>query len=213
MDFKELGNYIIEGNAKGAAQWTDQALAQKVKPTEIINQGLMPGMEEVGRRFKGGEYYLPEVIISARAMKAVMGKLQPLLVKSRAARTGRVVIGTVQGDLHDIGKNLVGMMLEGSGFEVHDLGTDVAPDKFAAEAKAKKADLVCLSALLTTTMPVMKSTIQALSTAGVRKQVKVMVGGAPVTQNYADEIGADGFAPDAASAVDKAKFLMDIGAR
>ena len=213
MDFKELGTYIIEGNAAGAAKWTDEALAQKVTPTTIINQGLMPGMAEVGRRFKGGEYYLPEVIISARAMKAVMGKLQPLLTASHAARTGRVVIGTVQGDLHDIGKNLVGMMLEGSGFEVHDLGTDVAPDKFAQEAKAKKADLVCLSALLTTTMPMMKSTIQALNTAGVRKQVKVMVGGAPVTQNYADEIGADGFAPDAASAVDTARFLMDVGAR
>ena len=213
MDFKELANHVIEGNAQGAAKWTDEALAQKVKANDIINRGLMPGMSEVGRRFKGGEYYLPEVIISARAMKAVMAKIEPLLVKSGAPRTGRVVIGTVQGDLHDIGKNLVGMMLEGSGFEIHDLGTDVTPDKFAQAAKKKKADLVCLSALLTTTMPVMKSTIQALNTAGVRKQVKVMVGGAPVTQNYADEIGADGFAPDAASAVDKARFLMDIGAR
>ncbi len=210
-DPKELSNYIIDGNAQAAAKWADEALAGGMKATAIINQGLMPGMAEVGRRFKGGEYYLPEVIISARAMKAVMTKLQPLLTQSKAQRSGTVVIGTVQGDLHDIGKNLVGMMLEGAGYEVIDLGTDVPPEKFAQTAKEKKADIIGLSALLTTTMPMMKTTVAAVKKAGVKS--RVMVGGAPVTEGYAKEIGADGYAPDAASAVDKAKFLMDIGAK
>lgn len=211
MDFKELSQYVIEGNAKGAEEWTKKALAGGVSPLDIINKGLMPGMEVVGQRFKAGEYYLPEVIVAARAMKASVNLVRPLLSESDAPSAGKVVLGTVQGDLHDIGKNLVGMMLEGAGFQVVDLGTDVSPEKFAEAAKSG-ANIIGLSALLTTTMPVMRTTIEALAKAGVRDKVKVMVGGAPVTRDYAKQIGADGFAPDAASAVDEAKYLMDVGA-
>ena len=212
MEFKELSQHVIEGNAPGAEEWTRQALAQGIKPLDIINNGLMPGMSYVGEQFKAGEYYLPEVIVSARAMKASTKLLDPLLVESEAPRAGRVVVGTVQGDLHDIGKNLVSMMLEGAGFQVEDLGTDVAPDRFAEVVKERGADLVGLSALLTTTMPQLGTTIEALERAGIRQKVRVMVGGAPVTREYAQQIGADGYAPDAASAVDEAKYLMDVQA-
>ena len=212
MEFKELSQHVIEGNAAGSEEWTRQALAQGIKPLDIINNGLMPGMSYVGEQFKAGEYYLPEMIVSARAMKASTKLLEPLLAESDVPRAGRVVLGTVQGDLHDIGKNLVGMMLEGAGFQVEDLGTDVTPERFAEVVKERGADLVGLSALLTTTMPQLGITIEALEQAGIRQKVRVMVGGAPVTREYAQQIGADGFAPDAASAVDEAKYLMDVQA-
>jgi 5-methyltetrahydrofolate--homocysteine methyltransferase len=212
VEFNELSQYVINGDAVSAEQWTRKALEGGVEPIDIINRGLMPGMSVVGERFKNGEYYLPEVIIAARAMKASVNLVRPLLTESDAPSAGKVVIATVQGDLHDIGKNLVAMMLEGAGFEVEDLGADVPPERFVEAVKASGADLLGLSALLTTTMPMMRSTIQALKESGVRDQVKVMVGGAPVTREFAREIGADGYAPDAASAVDEAKYLMDIGA-
>jgi len=211
MDFNELSQYVIEGNAKASEEWTKKALAGGVSPLDVINKGLMPGMAVVGQRFKAGEYYLPEVIVSARAMKASVNLVRPLLSETDTPSAGKVAIGTVQGDLHDIGKNLVGMMLEGAGFQVIDLGIDVSPEKFTEAAKSG-ADIIGLSALLTTTMPVMSSTIDALKKAGLRDKVKVMVGGAPVTRDYAKQIGADGFASDAASAVDEAKYLMDVGA-
>ena len=212
MEFNELSQYVINGDAASAEQWTRKALKGGVEPIDIINRGLMPGMSVVGQRFKNGEYYLPEVIIAARAMKASVNLVRPLLGESEAPSAGKVVIATVQGDLHDIGKNLVGMMLEGAGFQVEDLGADVPPERFVEAVKASGADLLGLSALLTTTMPMMRSTIQALKESGVRDQVKVMVGGAPVTREFAREIGADGYAPDAASAVDEAKYLMDTRA-
>jgi 5-methyltetrahydrofolate--homocysteine methyltransferase len=169
-------------------------------------------MNEVGRRFKNNEFYVPEVLIAARAMHAAMDVLKPLLAASDVQPVGTVVIGTVKGDLHDIGKNLVAMMLEGGGFNVIDLGVDVSPEKFLQAVREHKPNIVGLSALLTTTMPAMKTTIEALKEAGVRDQVKVIIGGAPVTQRFADEIGADGYAPDAASAVDVARQLLGIAA-
>jgi 5-methyltetrahydrofolate--homocysteine methyltransferase len=173
-----------------------------------LNQGLIAGMNVVGDRFKKNEFYVPEVLIAARAMHAGMDIIKPLIASAGIEAKGKVAIGTVKGDLHDIGKNLVAMMLEGGGYDVIDLEVDVAPEKFVAAVKDQGANIVALSALLTTTMPAMKDTIDALATAGIRGQAKVMIGGAPVTQNYADEIGADGYAPDAASAVDKAAELL-----
>ena len=213
METSELSSYIIEGNAKAAEQWTQQALAQGMDAQVIVNQGLVPGMAVVGEKFKNYEYYLPEVLVSARAMKTSMALLKPLLAQQHRASAGHIVIGTVKGDLHDIGKNLVAMMLEGAGFEVTDLGTDVAPETFAKFVEEEKADMLCLSALLTTTMPMLKTTIDHLKSAELRPQVQVMVGGAPVTQSYASEIGADGYAPEAASAVDRVKELLGVTAR
>jgi 5-methyltetrahydrofolate--homocysteine methyltransferase len=174
----------------------------------ILNEGLIPAMGEVGCRFEAGEYYLPEMLVSAQAMKASLNLLRPLLVERKVEPMGRVVVGTVQGDLHDIGKNLVSMMLEGAGFEVVDLGVDVPPGKFVEAARG--AQVIGLSALLTTTMPTMGRVIPALKEAGVRDQVKVIVGGAPVTQAFADQIGADGYGPDASSAVRKVKELLGL---
>ena len=211
MEFKELSQYVIDGDVAGAEEWTKKALEEGVAALEIVNKGVMPGMTVVGEKFKAGEYYLPEVIIAARVMKAVSAQVEPLLLGIEAPSAGKVIMGTVQGDLHDLGKNLVAMMLEGAGFQVEDLGIDVTPEKFAEAVKESGADLVGLSALLTTTMPVLGATIEALKEAGVREKVKVMVGGAPVTRDYAKEVGADGYAADAASAVDEAKYLMDIG--
>jgi len=210
MDPKELSGYILVGDAKGAVDWTQRSLTAGVDPLTIVNRGLIPGMAMVGEKFKNNEYYLPEVLVAARAMKAVLAIVRPLLAGRQTPYLGRVVIGTVQGDLHDIGKNIVAMMLEGAGFEVKDLGADVAPERFLQAAREEGADMVCLSALLTTTMPMMRSTIQAFEESSLRQRVKVMVGGAPVTQSYADSIGADGYAPDAASAVDKAKCLLGL---
>ena len=209
---ENLAQYVIDGNAQKAKETTDEALAQKVPVADIINKGLVAGMQVVGQKFKCNEFYIPEVLIAARAMKQSMEKLRPLIAESGIQPIARVAIGTVQGDLHDIGKNLVGMMLEGAGFEVIDLGTDVSPEKFVEAVREHKAEAIGLSALLTTTMPAMKETIAALEEAGLRDKVAVLVGGAPLTQAYADEIGADGYAPDAASAVDTAKQLLRITA-
>jgi 5-methyltetrahydrofolate--homocysteine methyltransferase len=207
-DLKALAEAIISGNLPQAKELTQAAIDEKANPKQILDEGLVAGMSEVGRRFKANEFYVPEVLIAARAMKGSMELLRPLLAETGAEPAGRVAIGTVRGDLHDIGKNLVSMMMEGAGFELTDMGVDVAPEKFVETVKSNKIDIVALSALLTTTMPAMKDTIEALQAAGLRGKVKVMIGGAPVTQSYADEIGADGYSPDAASAVDKAKELI-----
>ena len=204
----QLRDKLYQGDADAVAKLTQQALDEDLTPGEILNNGLVAGMSRVGKDFREGELFVPEVLIAARAMHAGMDILRPLLVESEVPSAGRVVIGTVTGDLHDIGKNLVGMMLEGGGFEVIDLGTDTTPEAFVETIKAESADLIGMSALLTTTMPAMKQTIDALTEAGVRDRVKVMIGGAPVTQAFADEIGADGYAPDAASAVDLARSLV-----
>ena len=212
MELKELSNHIIQGDAKAAEAWTNQALAEGQDPLLILNQGLVPGMAVVGEKFKNFEYYLPDVLVSARAMKWSMTIIRPLLAQRQGASLGRVVIGTIKGDLHDIGKNLVAMMLEGAGFEVTDLGADVAPEAFAKAVEDGKAQILCLSALLTTTMPMMKATIDLLREAELGQQVKVMVGGAPVNESYALRIGADGYAPEAASAAERAKELLNVAA-
>jgi 5-methyltetrahydrofolate--homocysteine methyltransferase len=204
---EELAQALINGNAPKTKELAQKAVDEGIAPGKVLNEGLIVGMNEVGRRFKNNEFYVPEVLIAARAMHAGMDVLKPLLSEAEAASAGTVLIGTVKGDLHDIGKNLVAMMLEGAGFNVVDLGVDVSPEKFLEAVRDHKPKVVGLSALLTTTMPAMKTTIEALKEAGVRDSVKIMIGGAPVTQRYADEIGADGYAPDAASAVDVARSL------
>ena len=201
----DLRQNVIDGNAAGVPGLVKQALNESRPPEQILNEGLISGMAEVGRLFEEGEFFVPEMLIAARAMKAGLELLRPHLAAANVKAVGKVIIGTVQGDLHDIGKNLVGMMLEGAGFEVVDLGTDVSPDKFVAAVKEHQPDLVGCSALLTTTMPKMKTTIEALTEAGLRGSVKVMIGGAPVTEKYAAEIGADLYAPDASSAANRAK--------
>jgi 5-methyltetrahydrofolate--homocysteine methyltransferase len=205
-DLKALADAVINGDQNQALEITKTALEEGTAPKDILDNGLIAGMDVVGDRFKKNEIYIPEVLISARAMKMAMEVLEPELVKAGIEPVGKLLIGTVQGDLHDIGKNLVAMMLKGAGFEVIDLGVDVEPEKFIAQVKAAKAQLIGMSALLTTTMPGMERTIKAVKEAGI--PVKVMIGGAPVTQDYADRIGADGYAPDAASAVDLAKSLV-----
>ncbi|NLY29897.1 MAG: cobalamin-binding protein [Firmicutes bacterium] len=206
---QELADALVAGNANKVKELTEKALADGMSAGQIIKEGLIPGMAVVGERFKKNEIYVPEVLIAARAMQAGLGIVKPLLTEAEAAeRLGTVCIGTVKGDLHDIGKNLVAMMLEGAGFEVIDLGVDVAPEKFVEAVKEHNANYVALSALLTTTMVNMKETIQALTDAGLRDSVKVLVGGAPVTQAFADDIGADGYAPDSGTAVDVAKKLI-----
>ena len=207
-DLEGLAQAIINGKAPDAKKLTEDALAEGVPPGDVLNNGLVAGMNVVGARFKNNEFYVPEVLIAARAMKGAMELLAPKLAESGVESRGKIGIGTVRGDLHDIGKNLVSMMLEGAGFEIVDLGVDVKPEGFVQAAK-DGAGVIALSALLTTTMPAMKDTIEALKAENVRDKVKVMIGGAPVTQNYADEIGADGYSPDAASAVDTAKELLN----
>lgn len=204
-----LAQAIINGKAPDAVSLTQAALAEGVSPEKVLNQGLVAGMNVVGVKFKNNEFYVPEVLIAARAMAKSMEILEPKLIETGVEPKGVVAIGTVKGDLHDIGKNLVAMMLKGAGFQIMDLGVDVKPEKFV-EAVRNGAGVVALSALLTTTMPAMKNTIEALKAENVRNQVKVMIGGAPVTQNYADEISADGYAADAASAVDTAKELLGV---
>jgi 5-methyltetrahydrofolate--homocysteine methyltransferase len=206
-DYSELTQAIITGQMSQVGGLINQALEAGAGAGDILNTGMIPAMEEVGDLFENGEYYVPEMLISARAMQAGLDLLRPLLQSSKVASAGYVVIGTVQGDLHDIGKNLVGLMLEGVGFEVHDLGTDVSPAAFLEAVKGKPGCVLAMSALLTTTMASMKTTIHALEEAGVRDQVKVIIGGAPITLEYAQEIGADGFAPDASLAVKLAKSL------
>lgn len=205
---KALYDAILAGDMKGAIAATEKALADKVDPLELVQKYMVPAMDEVGRRFECEEYFVPEMLISARAMKSSLELVRPSLTASGAQPAGRVIIGTVKGDLHDIGKNIVASMLEGGGFEVVDLGADVAPDKFVSAVKEKNPHLVCLSALLTVTMPSMKTTIDALQKAGIRQQVKVMIGGAPITQQFASQIGADGYGENAASAVTLARRLM-----
>ena len=209
-DLQALADAIINGKRDDAKRLTQEALDGGTSPEQVLNEGLIAGMTVVGERFKNNEFYVPEVLIAARAMKESMAVLQPKLVESGVEPVARVAIGTVKGDLHDIGKNLVAMMLEGGGFGIIDLGVDVAPEQFLEKVQNEGARIVAMSALLTTTMPAMRDTISALEEADARGQVKVMIGGAPVTQKYADEIGADGYAPDAASAVDKAKELLGV---
>lgn len=208
-DLQALAQAIINGKAPDAKAITEQALSEGVAPGDVLNDGLVAGMNVVGAKFKNNEFYVPEVLIAARAMKMAMEVLRPQLASSGVQAKGVVAIGTVKGDLHDIGKNLVAMMLEGAGFEIMDLGVDVAPEKFVQAVK-DGAGVVALSALLTTTMPAMKDTIEALKAEGIRDKAVVVIGGAPVTQNYSDEIGADGYSPDAASAVDKVKELLNV---
>ena len=211
MDLKQIADNLIKGKAPEVKQLVQKAIDEGEDVEKVLNEGLVAGMNVVGAKFKANEFYVPEVLIAARAMKAGMGILRPILAEKNIKGVGTVVLGTVRGDLHDIGKNLVAMMLEGAGFEIIDLGVDVSPEKFIETAKEKKADLVGLSALLTTTMPSMKDVVKAVGDSGLKDKVKVMIGGAPLTQSYADEIGADGYAPDAASAVDEAKQLLGLG--
>jgi len=209
-DLEGIKESLIKGDANKVKELVEAAVNEKTPVGDILNQGLIAGMNVVGVKFKNNEFYVPEVLIAARAMHAGMGIIEPILAESGIEPIGKIAVGTVKGDLHDIGKNLVIMMLKGGGFEVEDLGIDVPDEKFVEIAK-KGIQLIGLSALLTTTMPAMKTAIEALKTAGLKDRVKVMIGGAPITQAYADEIGADGYSPDAASAVDKAKEL--IGAK
>ena len=204
----ELYDAILNGNAPAAAEAARQALEGGAAALDLVQSHMVPAMDEVGRRFECEDYFVPELLLAARAMKAALALIRPLLASSGAEPAGRVVIGTVKGDLHDIGKNIVASMLEGGGFEITDLGADVAPEKFVDAVRANRANLVCLSALLTVTMSSMKTTIEALSAAGLRGQAKIMVGGAPVTQRYADEIGADGYGENAAVAVALARKLV-----
>jgi len=207
-DLQKLYDAVLNGDQKTAVAVTQEALAEGIAPLELITKYMIPAMDEVGRRFECEEYFVPELLLSARAMKGALELLRPLLAASGAQPAGRVVIGTVKGDLHDIGKNLVASMLEGGGFEVIDLGADVAPEKFIQAVQEKDAQIVALSALLTVTMPSMRKTIDALREAGVRDKVKVMVGGAPVTPQFAREIGADGYGENATAAVALARQFV-----
>lgn len=205
---KEIRKGIMVGDADLVPQKVQQALKLGLEAGNVLNDGLIAAMGEVGRLYEQGEYFVPEMLVAARSMKAGMAVLKPFLVNSDVKPAGKIITGTVKGDLHDIGKNLVGMMLEGNGFEVKDLGVDVTPEKFVEVVKGGGVDIVAMSALLTTTMTNMETTIQALRDAGVRDRVKVMVGGAAVTDTYAREIGADGYAPDASQATTLAKSLV-----
>ena len=198
---------VVDGETPTALAEVNNLLTQNVLPQTIMEEHLIPAMSEVGKRFEENEFFVPELLIAARAMQESMKILNPLLKTSGVAKAGRVVIGTVQGDLHDIGKNLVAAMLEGGGFDVVDLGVDVAPEKFVAAVQEQSGTIIALSALLTTTMPQMKKVIEALQTAGIRSQAKVMIGGAPVTPEFATEIGADGYSENASTAVALARRL------
>jgi corrinoid protein of di/trimethylamine methyltransferase len=205
---KELYDAILNGNAKQAHAATEAALAGGADAMELISGTMVPSMDEVGRLYEAEEYFVPELLLAGRAMKSAMELLKPLLLASGQKLATRVVIGTVKGDLHDIGKNIVASMLEGSGFEVIDLGTDVSPENFVSAVQEREPHVVCMSALLTVTMPAMRTTIEALTNAGVRSKVKVLIGGAPVTSQYAEEIGADGYSENAGGAVTLVKTLM-----
>ncbi len=206
---KDLYDAILNGDAKKAHAATAAALAAGAAPMELIQGSMVPAMDEVGRLFEAEEYFVPELLLSGRAMKSAMELIKPLLSASGQRMRFRIVIGTVKGDLHDIGKNIVASMLEGGGFEVIDLGSDVSPESFVAAVRDRNPQVLCMSALLTVTMPAMKLTIEALRTAGVRTQVKVLVGGAPVTQQYAREIGADGYSENASGAVGLVRTLLE----
>jgi 5-methyltetrahydrofolate--homocysteine methyltransferase len=206
---KNLTERLIDGQADEVGRLTRLALDDGLEPLEVLNRALIPGMDEVGRRFKDGEMYVPDVLISARAMRAGMDVLRPLLAQSDVPSLGTVILGTIQGDLHDIGKNLVGIMMEGAGFEVIDLGVDVSPEQFVQAAREHRARIIGMSALLTVTMMGMKRVIEDLQAEGLRQGIVAMVGGAPVTPAFAEEIGADGYAHDAVSAVATARELID----
>ena len=209
MDLKAIYQAVLEGDARTAREMTEKALAAGADPLSLVQEYMLPAMKEVGRRFECSEYFVPELLLSARAMKKALELVRPLLAKAESATpSGRVVIGTVKGDLHDIGKNLVASLLEGNGWEVIDLGVNVSPQQFVNAVREKKADIMAMSALLTTTMPAMKTTIEAIQQAGLRRQVKVLIGGAPITQEYADEIGADGYSDSAAGAVHVAHTMI-----
>ena len=203
-----IAECLVQGQAPKVKELTEAAIREGVSLHRILNGGLVAGMAVIGERFKKEEIYLPEVLFAARAMKAGMDVLEPLLAAAGVKPVAKMVLGTVKGDIHDIGKNLVGVMMRGAGFEVIDIGIDAPPDKFVAAVRQHRARLVGMSALTGMTMPAMKTTVEAFDAAGLRGQVKIMVGGAIVTQTYADSIGADGYAPDAALAVDKAKQLL-----
>ncbi len=205
---EQLKKDLYDGKVAQVKEATEKALAEGIAPGEILKNGLIAGMDRVGVDFKEGTLYIPEVLIAAKSMHAGMDVLKPLLSEADVPSMGVVVIGTVTGDMHDIGKNLVGMMLEGAGFEIIDLGTDTSPEAFVEAVRSEGADILGLSALLTTTMPGMRATIDALAEANLLDKVIVMVGGAPVTEEFAKQVEADGYAPDAASAVDKAKELL-----
>jgi len=204
----EIKEATIAGNMDNTVAGIEKALSEGMSPGDIIQNGLIEAMGVVGEKFKTNEIYVPEMLIAARAMKAGLKKLKPLMVEGDVETLATVVLGTVKGDLHDIGKNLVGIMMEGAGMQVYDVGVDISPEKFVEAVKENKPQFVGMSALLTTTMPSMKETLEALEEAGVRGDVKVLVGGAPVTQKFADEIGADGFAENAAEVVDRIKAML-----
>ncbi|MDY6793162.1 MAG: corrinoid protein [Thermodesulfobacteriota bacterium] len=207
-DFNEIKESLVGCDEPKLVQLVNDALEQKIPAVDILNKGLIAGMDIVGDKMENEEMFIPEVLMAAQAMSSCVTVLKPLLGDEDSVGGGTVVIGTVKGDLHDIGKNLVAMMIESGGMTVHNLGVDVSPEQFVEQAKEKNANIICLSALLTTTMPMMKQTIDAVAESGLRQQVKIMIGGAPVTQAFADEIGADGFAADAGSAVKAAKAFM-----
>jgi len=206
----KISTAVIEGNLDDIEELTQDALDEDLSAKDILDNGLMPGMDYVGVEFRAGNMFVPEVLRSARSMQSSMNILKPLLAESGAKMVGKVILGTVKGDLHDIGKNLVGMMCEGAGFEVTDLGKDVSPEAFVQAVKEYEPDVLGMSALLTTTMRNMEHTIKALEEAGVRDRVKIMIGGAPVTQTFADQIGADGYASNAASASEMAKKFVTV---
>ncbi len=208
QDLQSLHDAILNGDAKAARALTDQAIAGGAQAMEVVDGAMVPAMTEVGRRFECEEYFVPDLLLAARAMKAALEPIKPLLSSSGAPRVARVVIGTVKGDLHEIGKNLVAAMLEGGGFEVFDLGVDVSPERFVSEARDREADIVAMSALLTTTMGAMRKTVEGLRAAGIRDRVKVLVGGAPISQQYSDDIGADGFTDNAVGAVRLARQVL-----
>jgi 5-methyltetrahydrofolate--homocysteine methyltransferase len=208
-DFNAMQDALVHCDKDKLLGLVNAALAEGTRAGDILNQGLISGMDVVGEKMENGDMFIPEVLMSAKAMGECVALLKPLLSADEAAGGGDVVIGTVKGDLHDIGKNLVTMMMESTGLTVHNLGVDIAPEEFVTQIREKNAQIVCLSALLTTTMPMMKQTVDAIVEAGLRDQVKIMVGGAPVTQAFAEEIGADGFAPDAGSAAKIAKTLVN----
>lgn len=206
-DFNAIRDALVACNQAEVEALVNTALEEKVPPTDILNKGLIAGMDIVGEKMEDGDMFIPEVLMAAQTMSKCVTILKPLLGDDGSAQGGNVIIGTVKGDLHDIGKNLVAIMLESAGMTVHNIGVDIAPENFVTQIKEKNARIVCLSALLTTTMPMMKQTVDTIVEAGLRDQVKIMVGGAPVTRDFADEIGADGFAPDAGSASKLAKKL------
>jgi 5-methyltetrahydrofolate--homocysteine methyltransferase len=207
---QQIHDSIVAGKTAAAIENIQEAMAQEIPLERIVNEGMIAAMGEVGRLFEKGEFFVPEMLVAARAMQKSMAYLKPYLATADIRSLGKVVVGTVKGDLHDIGKNLVSVMLEGAGFAIKDLGTDVSAEQFVAAVREEKPDIVALSALLTTTMPNFKGILQALDESGLRQEVKVLVGGAPVTQAYAQQVGADGYAPDASRAVASAKALVGV---